>query len=114
VEKAEVEKCLEAVKSYNHLIEAWRCTDPSPSLGVAVIAGYRWLEVFCGGCRQIAHIDLVQVKRHPLTPISRIAKQLRCERCNRQGPSPTIRGLRCAPPETVARYIAAQDPDLMG
>jgi hypothetical protein len=33
--------------------------------GTALKAGYRWLDVYCGGCRQVKPIDLAAIDIHP-------------------------------------------------
>jgi hypothetical protein len=41
------------------------------AIGTALKAGYRWLDVYCGGCRQVQAVDLAAVDIHPqacLTP----------------------------------------------
>jgi hypothetical protein len=38
------------------LVERWNSApthDWSPAIGTALKAGYRWLDVYCGGCRQV-------------------------------------------------------------
>jgi hypothetical protein len=44
---AERERCA--------VVECWNAAtthDWSPAIGTALKAGYRWLDVYCGGCRQ--------------------------------------------------------------
>jgi hypothetical protein len=43
-----------------------RCTthDWSPAIGTALKAGYRSLDVYCGGCRQVKAVDLAAVDMH--------------------------------------------------
>jgi hypothetical protein len=38
------------------IVERWNAApthDWSPAIGTALKAGYRWLDVYCGGCRQV-------------------------------------------------------------
>lgn len=102
VTEAEKRRCLEAVEAYNLQIECWKESDPSPSMGVACMAGFGWMEVWCGGCRTVVSIDLAGLHAHPLTRVYDIAKRLSCTRCYGQGPTPQIRGLRRHRPETIA------------
>jgi hypothetical protein len=50
------------------IVERWNAApthDWSPAIGTALKAGYRWLDVYCGGCRQMKPIDLAAVNIHP-------------------------------------------------
>ncbi|MBB5051103.1 hypothetical protein HNQ36_001057 [Afipia massiliensis] len=105
VAEAERRRCIESVKAYNLQLKAWHEAEPCPSMGVACIAGFGWMEVYCGGCRQVASIDLAALNVHPLTKVVNIAARLRCERCRGNGPTAKILELKATPPETVAdRY----------
>jgi hypothetical protein len=46
---AERERCAAIVERWN----AAPTHDWSPAIGTALKAGYRWLDVYCGGCRQV-------------------------------------------------------------
>lgn len=101
VAEAEKRRCVDSVTAYNLQIKAWHEDDPCPSLGVACIAGYGWMEVYCGGCRQISSIDLAGLNVHPLTPVKMVADRLSCRRCNGMAPAAKILELKQRPPETV-------------
>lgn len=104
VSDAEKQRCREAVDAYHHQLKAWMEDDPSPSLGVACIAGYGWLELYCGGCRTVTSIDLAALNVHPLTKIKNLAFRQRCTWCRGDGPTPKILGLKAGPPETAAEH----------
>ncbi len=102
VSDAEKRRCIDSVIAYNHQLKAWMEDEPCPSMGVACIAGFGWLEVYCGGCRQVATIDLAGLNAHPLTKVKNIAVRLKCERCRGNGPTAKILSLRKGPHETLA------------
>ncbi len=105
VSEAEKRRCIDSVTAYNLQIKAWHEVEPCPSMGVACIAGYNWMEVYCGGCRQVASIDLAELNVHPLTKVVNIAARLRCERCRGNGPTAKVLELKRSRPETVSeRY----------
>jgi hypothetical protein len=60
---AERERCAAVVERWN----AAPTHDWSPAIGTALKAGYRWLDVYCGGCRQVKPVDLGHRSRRPFT-----------------------------------------------
>ena len=52
---------------------------PSPLLGDALNAGYRYLEVECEGCGMHSAVDLTIIRRPKETPI-----WMRCKPCSEQ------------------------------
>lgn len=97
-------RCVQSVTAWNLLIEAWHTTEPSPSLGTALVARHHYLKVLCRACRQVSFIDLRSLNQHPLTPLTSIVGRLRCySRCDGAGP-PTALGLTSTPPETALEY----------
>jgi hypothetical protein len=54
---AERERCAAIVERWN----AAPTHDWSPAVGTALKAGYRWLDVYCGGCREVKPIDLAAI-----------------------------------------------------
>src|SRR5690606_22560045 len=94
--------CVEAVETWRLQLRAWRSVEPSPIIGVALIAGYWWLDVLCEGCRQVATLDLRTINRHERTRICNLTLGLRCTRCTGgDGPFARIVDIRNRPPETV-------------
>jgi hypothetical protein len=55
---------------------------PSPALGDALNAGYRYLEVRCLGCDTHQTIALEIVRRPKTTPIHELERYLRCRDCS--------------------------------
>jgi hypothetical protein len=51
--------------------------DWSPAIGTALKAGYRWLDAYCGGCRQVKPIDLACVDIHPQACMTSLILMLR-------------------------------------
>jgi hypothetical protein len=50
------------------IVESWKAApthDWRRAIGTALKAGYRWLDVYCAGCRQVKPIDLATVDVHP-------------------------------------------------
>jgi hypothetical protein len=83
-----------------HIVERWNdrpTHDWSPAIGTALKAGYRWLDVYCGGCRQVKSIDLASVDIHPQACLTSLILLLRCRQCGGHGPLPKLIGLSCFP-----------------
>lgn len=59
---------------------------PSPTLGDALNAGYRYLEVRCLGCDTHQTVALDIVRRPKTTPIHELERYMRCKDC------PQVRG----------------------
>ena len=80
---------------------------PSPTLGDALNAGYRYLEVRCLGCdtHQTAALDIV--RRPKATPIHELERYMRCKDCSQ------VRGYPYKGSHLVAlrtTKISANDP----
>ncbi|MBR0798605.1 hypothetical protein JQ615_24760 [Bradyrhizobium jicamae] len=58
---------------------------PSPALGDALNAGYRYLEVKCLGCETVA-LDIV--RRPKGTPVHELERYMRCKDCSRRSGHP--------------------------
>jgi hypothetical protein len=54
---------------------------PSPTMGDALNAGYRFLEVRCLGCDTHSVVDLTIVRRPKETPIWQLEGSMRCRPC---------------------------------
>lgn len=72
--------------------------DWSPAVGTALTAGYRWLSVYCPGCRQVAAVDLERIDRHPRATLTSLILSLRCQQCEGGAPCPS-----CAASRTCRR-----------
>ena len=57
---------------------------PSPLLGDALNAGYRYLEVRCNGCGTHNTVDLTIIRRPRETPIWQLEQRMRCKPCAEQ------------------------------
>jgi hypothetical protein len=55
---------------------------PSPTLGDALNAGYRYLEVKCLGCNMHQTVALDIVRRPKATPIRELERYMRCKDCS--------------------------------
>jgi hypothetical protein len=55
---------------------------PSPALGDAVNAGYRYLEVRCLGCDTHQTVALDVARRPKATPIHELERYMRCKDCS--------------------------------
>jgi hypothetical protein len=62
--------------------------DPSPSIGVALLAGHNWLQVYCPGCRQAKQVDLRDIDRHRGATIGSLIPHLSCRDCDGRGGAP--------------------------
>jgi hypothetical protein len=82
-------------------VERWNAApthDWSPAMGTALKSGYRWLDVYCAGCRQVKPIDLATIDIHPQACLTSLILLLRCRQCGGQGPLPKLIGLSRFPP----------------
>jgi hypothetical protein len=93
VSAAERRQCEQFVERWNEMVRVRRSPDPAPSIGIALMAGYPWLHVYCPGCRSIGEIDLRQVDRHVGALLASLIPSLSCSRCRGQGPLPKLKGL---------------------
>jgi hypothetical protein len=96
----ERDRCIASIEAWNSQIESWHAVEPSPALGVALAAGFFWLELKCHGCRQVKSIDIRGVDRHPLTALANLTLWLRCTNCDGR-PRISIRRIRNTPPESA-------------
>ena len=55
---------------------------PSPTLGDALNAGHRYLEVRCLGCDTHQAVALDIVRRPKATPIHELERYMRCRQCS--------------------------------
>jgi hypothetical protein len=88
------ERCR--TRALRDIVERWNAApthDWSPAIGTALKAGYRWLDVFCGGCCQVKAIDLASVDIHPQACLTSLILLLRCWQCGGHGPLPQLVGL---------------------
>jgi len=65
---------------------------PSPLLGDALNAGYRYLEVKCAGCNTHSGVDISTLRRPRETPIWQLEQRMRCKPCSEQRGYPFKRG----------------------
>ena len=91
--RASAERAREARKVADRLAcEAWNQrmlgykgpAQPSPAMGDALNAGYRFLEVRCLGCDTHSAVDLTIVRRPKETPIWQLERSMRCRPCTEQ------------------------------
>lgn len=102
VTDAERRRCIVSIEAWKEQMLRWHDPNPSPSLGAAVTAGFYWLDVYCGGCRQVATIVLgPKMQYHPQTALTAIAVRWKCSNCRGDGPFPSIKGISSKPPETL-------------
>ena len=73
-----------ACEAWNKRMLAFRGpAQPSPTLGDALNAGYRYLEVRCNGCDTSPTVALDIVRRPKATPIHELECCMRCKDCSR-------------------------------
>jgi hypothetical protein len=89
--RASAERAAEARKNADRLAcEAWNQrmlgyqgpAQPSPALGDALNAGYRYLEVKCLGCNTHQTVALDIVRRPKTTPVYELERYMRCKDCS--------------------------------
>jgi hypothetical protein len=80
---------------------------PSPTMGDALNAGFRFLEVRCHGCDTHQTVDLTIIRRPKETPVHELERAMRCKDCSQ------LRGYPYKRSHLVAlrqRKISATDP----
>jgi hypothetical protein len=111
--RAAVERATEARKEADRLaLEAWNkrmlgfrgSAPPSPTLGDALNAGYRYLEVRCLGCDTHQTVALDIVRRRKATPIHELERYMRCKDCSQ------VRGYPYKRSHLVALRTTKSDP----
>jgi hypothetical protein len=80
---------------------------PSPALGDALNAGYRYLEVRCLGCDTHQTVALDIVRRPKTTPIHELERYMRCKDCSQVRGYPYKRSYLVA---LRPNKISADDP----
>ena len=89
--RAAAERAAEARRQADRLaVEAWNKrmlgfqgpAQPSPTLGDALNAGYRYLEVKCLGCNTHQTVALDIVRRPKTTPVHELERYMRCKDCS--------------------------------
>ena len=89
--RAAAERAAETRKDADRLAcEAWNKRmlgfqgppQPSPALGGALNAGYRYLEVKCLGCSTHQTVALDIVRRPKATPVHELERYMRCKDCS--------------------------------
>jgi hypothetical protein len=89
--RAAVERATQARREADRLAcEAWNKrmlgfqgpAQPSPALGDANNAGYRYLEVKCLGCNTHQTVALDIVRRPKATPVHELERYMRCRQCS--------------------------------
>ena len=114
--RAAAERATEARKEADRLaVEAWNKrmlgfqgpAQPSPALGDALNAGYRYLEVKCLGCDTHQTVALDIVRRPKATPVHELERYMRCRQCSEVRRYPYKRSHLVA---LRANKISADDP----
>jgi hypothetical protein len=114
--RAAAERAIEARKEADRLAcEAWNKrmlgfqgpAQPSPALGDALNAGYRYLEVKCLGCNTHQTVALDIVRRPKTTPVHELERYMRCRQCSEVRGYPYKRSHLVA---LRATKITASDP----
>ncbi|PAY07200.1 hypothetical protein CK489_15490 [Bradyrhizobium sp. UFLA03-84] len=91
------ERAAEARKDADGLAcQAWNArmlgfqgpAQPSPALGDALNAGYRYLEVKCLGCETHQTVALDVVRRPKWTAVHELERYMRCKQCSRSNGYP--------------------------
>ena len=97
-----------ACKAWNQRMLAFKGpAQPSPTLGDALNAGYRYLEIHCLGCDTNQTIALDIIRRPKTTPVHELERYMRCKDCSQ------VRGYPFKRSHLVAlrpTKISASDP----
>ncbi len=70
-----------AIKYWNIRLEQGEPLRPSPMLGQAIDAGYRFLRVRCTGCKQTAFVAIEDIRRPRSTRLWTLEDAMACQRC---------------------------------
>jgi hypothetical protein len=92
-EAATRKKCRLVVDRWNEMVRVRRSPDPSPSVGVALAAGYRWLQVYCPACRTISQVDISAIDVHRKATLASLIPRLSCRRCGPRSPFAKLKGI---------------------
>jgi len=95
---------VEAITRWNALMQRSPKPRYSPQLGVAITAGFYFLDVWCPGCRQLKQVDLRTLDRHPQTTLFGLIPSLSCRSCQPHPPFARIRSV------SAARWESTDDP----
>jgi hypothetical protein len=66
------------------------------TLETALLAGAPWLSFMCPACQGIGEVDLRELDRHPLMPISGLIPSLSCRHCSPNPPFARLLELKLA------------------
>ncbi|OYU91902.1 MAG: hypothetical protein CFE29_03380 [Bradyrhizobiaceae bacterium PARB1] len=82
--KKRIESDRAACEAWNYRMLGYKGpAQPSPMMGDALNAGYRFLEVRCLGCDTNQTIDLTVIRRpKETTPIHELERAMRCKDCS--------------------------------
>ena len=81
---------------------------PSPMMGDALNAGYRFLEIRCAACDLHSTVDLTIIRRpKDTTPIHELERRMACKDCSQSSRYPVKRGQLVA---LRAEPISARHP----
>ena len=103
--------CVEAVTRWNKLMERSASRHKpgwSPMVGVAIAAGFPFLDAFCPGCQQLKQVDLRKLDRHERTTLHGLIPLLSCRNCQPQ--PPFARLVRLSQQEWMTPYSPAWMP----
>lgn len=99
------------IKEWNRLMERSAARHKpgwSPTVSVAIAAGFPFLDAFCPGCRQIKQVDLRKLDRHERTTLHGLIPHLSCRNC--QPHSPFARLVKLSRGEWMTPYAPAYFP----
>jgi hypothetical protein len=91
------ERCIASCEAWNERLRRGGDPDPSPLLGTALTAGFRWLQIACPDCRSVGEVNLAALDRHPEASLSSLLPALSCRRCPNSRRMPRLVGLSVAP-----------------
>jgi hypothetical protein len=73
-----------ACQAWNYRMLGYRGpAQPSPTIGDALNAGFRYLEVRCHGCDTHQTVALDIIRRPKETPVHALERSMRCKDCSR-------------------------------
>jgi hypothetical protein len=74
---------IAACEAWNYRMEGYGGpAQPSPPIGGALNAGFRYLEIKCAGCTMHSTVDLTTLRRPRETPIWQIERRMRSRKCS--------------------------------
>jgi hypothetical protein len=87
MERARVaeQDALLIVRNFNARLSVNKSAGFWPTVGTALAARHRWVQILCESCDGVTDLDLSMKPRDPEASVRVVLKDVRCPRCNGYG-----------------------------